>query len=85
MQTSLIVAAMAAASPMLVACQAHAGIQPVNSATPSVAVTKSQAFAAGMRDLAANFEKIDANRDGLVTRDELRAWVLANRRYAPMT
>ncbi|HWT72860.1 MAG TPA: EF-hand domain-containing protein [Oxalicibacterium sp.] len=49
------------------------------------ALTKSQAQAAGMIKVVLHFEKIDANRDGLVTRAELRAYALANRRYVPMT
>jgi hypothetical protein len=49
------------------------------------ALTKSQAQAAGMIQVVLNFEKIDANGDGVVTRGELRAYVLANRRYVPMT
>lgn len=49
------------------------------------ALTKSQAQAAGMTKLVLHFEKIDANGDGLVTREELRAYALATRRYVPMT
>jgi hypothetical protein len=49
------------------------------------ALTKSQAQAAGMIEVVLNFEKIDANGDGNVTRDELRAYALANRRHVPMT
>ncbi|HEX2603724.1 MAG TPA: EF-hand domain-containing protein [Oxalicibacterium sp.] len=49
------------------------------------ALTKSQAQAAGMVTVVLHFEKIDANGDGLVTREELRAYALANRRYVPMT
>ena len=49
------------------------------------ALTKPKAQAAGMMNVVLHFEKIDANRDGLVTRAELRAYALANRRYVPMT
>ena len=49
------------------------------------ALTKSQAQAAGMVTVVLHFEKIDANGDGLVTREELRAYALASRRYVPMT
>jgi hypothetical protein len=56
-----------------------------SAANPALTLTKSQAIAAGMTGIALNFEKIDTNRDGIVTRDELRAYALANRRYAPMT
>ena len=49
------------------------------------ALSKSQARAAGMRQVVLHFERIDANGDGFVTRDELRAYALANRRHVPMT
>lgn len=50
-----------------------------------LALTKSQAQAAGMTNVVLHFEQIDLNGDGLVTRDELRSYALANRRHVPMT
>jgi hypothetical protein len=58
---------------------------PETSTPQQQALTKSQAQAAGMKKVVLHFEKIDANGDGLVTREELRAYALANRRYVPMT
>jgi hypothetical protein len=57
--------------------------QTVNPSKDSV--TKSQAKAAGMLDIVENFEKIDSNKDGRITRNEMRAYVLATRRHVPMT
>jgi hypothetical protein len=57
---------------------------PVVQAT-DITLTKSQAEAAGMMDVVQNFEKIDANNDGVITRSELRAYLLATRRHVPMT
>lgn len=51
----------------------------------AVSLSKSQAKAAGLIAIVENFEKIDANADGVVTRNELRAYALATRRYVPMT
>ncbi|HWU99040.1 MAG TPA: hypothetical protein VN114_11045 [Oxalicibacterium sp.] len=48
-------------------------------------VTKSQAKAARMDIVVDNFEKIDANNDGIVTRNELRAYALSMRRHVPLT
>ncbi len=48
-------------------------------------ITKSQAKAAKMFRVVENFEKIDANRDGRVTRHELRLYALSTRRHVPMT
>jgi hypothetical protein len=48
-------------------------------------VTKSQAKAARMEIVVDNFEKIDANNDGMVTRNELRAYALSMRRHVPLT
>ncbi|MES2024566.1 MAG: EF-hand domain-containing protein [Pseudomonadota bacterium] len=52
---------------------------------PVQRITKSEAKAAKMALIVENFEKIDANNDGVVTRSELRAYVLSTRRHVPMT
>lgn len=52
---------------------------------PVQSITKSEAKAANMPLIVDNFEKIDANNDGIVTRNELRAYVLATRRHVPTT
>lgn len=52
---------------------------------PDASVTEFEAKAARMVHVMENFKKIDANHDGVVTRDELRAYKLSTRRYAPMT
>ena len=36
------------------------------------AISKSEADAAGMKRLSKNFDKVDANKDGKVTREEMR-------------
>lgn len=66
--------------------------QPLRHATPEKSpaaarqsVTKSQAKAAKMAVVVENFERIDANNDGVVTRNELRAYALSMRRHVPMT
>lgn len=51
----------------------------------AISLTKPEARTAGMNRLVENFEKIDANNDGVVTRNELRAYALATRRHVPMT
>ncbi|HTH43875.1 MAG TPA: EF-hand domain-containing protein [Oxalicibacterium sp.] len=66
-------------------CYAHNAPRAALQENAAQALTKSQAQAAGMIKVVLHFEKIDANRDGLVTRAELRAYALANRRYVPMT
>ncbi|MFJ7567271.1 EF-hand domain-containing protein [Herminiimonas sp. NPDC097707] len=48
-------------------------------------LTKPQAKAAKMFRVVNDFERIDANRDGRVTRDELRLYALSTRRHVPMT
>jgi hypothetical protein len=48
-------------------------------------VTKSQAKAARMDIVVDNFEKIDADNNGVVTRNELRAYALSMRRHVPLT
>jgi len=63
---------------------AGANVRPPHADTHAV-LTRSQAAAAGMSDIVANFDRIDANKDGVITRDELRSYLLVNRRYAPMT
>lgn len=55
------------------------------SFSPKQSVTKSEAKAARMDVVVNNFEKIDANNDGVVTRNELRAYALSIRRHVPMT
>jgi Ca2+-binding EF-hand superfamily protein len=59
--------------------------RPAVAQTADISLTKSQAEAAGMMDVVQNFEKIDANNDGVITRGELRAYLLATRRHVPMT
>lgn len=39
------------------------------------ALTKSEAEAGGMRHVAKHFDRLDANRDGKVSREEMRALV----------
>ena len=56
-----------------------------NTQSEKISLTKSEAKAAGMVRVVENFEKIDANNDGIVTRNELRAYLLSTRHYAPMT
>lgn len=56
-----------------------------SSRKPIQSLTKSQARAAKMSRLVENFERIDANNDGIVTRNELRAYALSTRRHVPMT
>lgn len=56
-----------------------------SSAVARQSVTKSQAKAAKMAVVVENFERIDANNDGVVTRNELRAYALSMRRHVPMT
>lgn len=48
-------------------------------------ITKAEARQARIRLIVDNFERIDANHDGIVTRPEMRAFLLVNRRHAPMT
>ena len=43
------------------------------------AISKSEADAAGMKRLSGDFDKIDANKDGKITRDEMRAYRTAHR------
>lgn len=69
-----------------------AAAQPLRHAVPEKSstaarqsVTKSQAKAAKMAVVVENFERIDANNDGIVTRNELRAYALSMRRHVPMT
>ena len=72
---------------------AHIAVaQPLRHAVPEKSstaarqsVTKSQAKAARMDIVVENFERIDANNDGIVTRRELRAYALSMRRHVPMT
>lgn len=52
---------------------------------PIQSITKSQAKAARMFLVVENFERIDANNDGIVTRSELRAYALSTRQRVPMT
>ncbi len=48
-------------------------------------ITKSQAKAARLGRVVENFERIDTNKDGVVTRQELRLYALSTRRHVPMT
>lgn len=50
-----------------------------------IALTKKDARNAGMSRIVKNFEKIDINQDGVVTRDELYVYALSSRRFVPMT
>lgn len=43
------------------------------------AISKAEADAAGLKGLSAHFDKLDANKDGKVTREELRAARMAHR------
>jgi hypothetical protein len=43
------------------------------------AISKAEADGAGMKRLSANFDKIDANKDGKITREEMRAYRVAHR------
>jgi len=52
---------------------------------PVQSITKAEAKNAGIALIVENFDKIDANNDGVVTRAELRSYLLANRRHVPMT
>lgn len=54
------------------------------ASTPQ-SITKSQAKEAKLSLVVKNFSSIDANNDGVVTRDELRLYALSTRRYVPMT
>lgn len=81
----LLGANLAAAQPPSIAALEHdlRGKPAVYSSRDSV--TKSQAKAARMDIVVDNFEKIDANNDGVVTRNELRAYALSMRRHVPLT
>lgn len=52
---------------------------------PVETITKEQARAAKMTLVVDNFDRIDTNGDGVVSRKELRDYLLANRRHVPMT
>lgn len=82
-------ASIVAAQPLTTAAleQNMQGKSTMYSATgsPRDSVTKSQAKAARMDIVVNNFEKIDANNDGVVTRNELRAYALSMRRHVPLT
>ena len=43
------------------------------------AISKAEADAAGMKGLSKNFDKVDANKDGKVTRDEMRSARMAHK------
>jgi hypothetical protein len=43
------------------------------------AISKAEADAAGMKGVSKNFDKMDANKDGKVSRDEAKAWRQANK------
>ncbi|MBF8178605.1 MAG: hypothetical protein K2Y13_02250 [Burkholderiaceae bacterium] len=63
----------------------HAQDKTASYKAPVQSITKSEAQAANMALIVENFERIDANNDGIVTRNELRAYVLSTRRHVPMT
>ncbi len=56
-----------------------------NSVPATKSITKSQAKEAKLARVVENFEKIDTNNDGVVTRQELRLYALSTRRHVPMT
>ena len=56
-----------------------------NNAQATKSITKSEAKTAKLARVVKNFEKIDTNNDGSVTRQELRVYALSTRRYVPMT
>lgn len=56
-----------------------------NSEQVPKSITKSQAKAAKLVRVVENFERIDTNNDGVVTRQELRLYALSTRRHVPMT
>ncbi|RBA24991.1 EF-hand domain-containing protein [Herminiimonas fonticola] len=56
-----------------------------NNAPAPKSITKSQAKAAKLVRVVENFERIDTNNDGVVTRQELRLYALSTRRHVPMT
>ena len=41
------------------------------------ALTRQEAEAAGMRHILESFDRIDANKDGKVTQEEIRAMILS--------
>ncbi|WP_293777960.1 hypothetical protein [uncultured Oxalicibacterium sp.] len=59
--------------------------QAVQVSNPVQSITRDEAKNAGIAVIVDNFDKIDANHDGVVTRAELRSYLLANRRHVPMT
>ncbi len=85
--TTLLGAGIAIAQPVMVAGlnqEAQAKTASYRSGLTQ-SVTKSEAKAARLDVVVDNFEKIDANNDGIVTRNELRAYALSTRRHVPMT
>lgn len=65
--------------------QKNEGATALHVSNPVQSITKAEAKHAGIALIVENFDKIDANRDGVVTRAELRSYLLANRRHVPMT
>lgn len=59
--------------------------QAVQISNPVQSITRDEAKTAGIALIVDNFDKIDTNHDGVVTRAELRSYLLANRRHVPMT
>jgi Ca2+-binding EF-hand superfamily protein len=78
---ALAIAHFAAATNRTPPSEPHSAVNAANV----MSLSKSQAEAAGMIDIVRNFDRIDANKDGVVTRNELRAYALVTRRHAPMT
>lgn len=68
-----------------IATEKRASTSPNSNIAGVESITKSQAQAAKMFLVVENFEKIDANSDGRVTRYELRQYALSTRRHIPMT
>jgi len=65
--------------------QKNANAARLQVSNPVQSITKAEAKHAGITLIVDNFDKIDANNDGIVTRAELRSYLLANRRHVPMT
>ncbi|GGC06697.1 hypothetical protein GCM10007205_14920 [Oxalicibacterium flavum] len=63
----------------------HQPARVMHVSNPVQSITKAEARAARIAVIVDNFERIDANGDGVVTREEMRAYLLTNRRHVPMT
>ncbi|GEM_PF-2194433 len=63
----------------------HQPARIMHVSNPVQSITKAEARAARIAVIVDNFERIDANGDGVVTREEMRAYLLTSRRHVPMT